>query len=274
MASNCSGSADGAGRGVRRPPAAERLRPRGRASPRRRSICSATSTRATRLRSGSVSSPSLAGRKEEWERFDDLFEAYWQGRGRVRRRPAAPAIRLRGRGPRPVRGENHLTPSPPAGGAERARPPGAPGPDDDEAARNEAGSSRPGDRRSRGRTSATSPTPAELAEAERLAARLARAVRHRISRRYRNAPQAPRLDLRRTVRRNLGRGGRARRPRPAPAPGPPRPHRRPPRRLGLDGAVQPLLPPVREGACRNLGRIRRLPLPYQARPGHRSDARP
>ena len=147
----------------------------------------------------------LAGRKEEWERFDDLFEAYWQGRGRVRRRPAAPAADPRSRTP-PGPWRNHLAPPPPAGGAERARPPGVPDPDDDEP----RGTARAvASRRS---TLARADLrhladPAELAEAERLAARLARAMRHRISRRYRNAPRAPRLDLRRTVRRNLGRGG-------------------------------------------------------------------
>ena len=35
----------------------------------------------------------LTGRRGEWERFDDLFEAYWLARGRVRRRPADPATR-------------------------------------------------------------------------------------------------------------------------------------------------------------------------------------
>lgn len=146
----------------------------------------------------------LAGRREEWERFDDLFEAYWQGRGRIRRRPDTPATDSRSRPP-PGPWRNHLAP-PPADGSERVRPPGAHGPDDGEA-------------RGRGRVVASPRSslartdlrhladPAELAEAERLAARLARAMRHRISRRYRNAPRAPRLDLRRTVRRNLGRGG-------------------------------------------------------------------
>ncbi len=146
----------------------------------------------------------LAGRREEWERFDDLFEAYWQGRGCIRRRPDTPATDSRSRPP-PGPWRNHLAP-PPAGGSERVHPPGAHGPDDGEA-------------RGRGRVVASPRSslartdlrhladPAELAEAERLAARLARAMRHRISRRYRNAPRAPRLDLRRTVRRNLGRGG-------------------------------------------------------------------
>ena len=147
----------------------------------------------------------LAGRKEEWERFDDLFEAYWVGRGRARRRPAAPLTDSRSPTP-PGPWRNHLAP-PPAGRAERARPPGAHGPDDDD--------ETPGTGRvvaSRRSTLARTDLrhladPAELGEAERLAARLARAMRHRISRRYRNAHRAPRLDLRRTVRRNLGRGG-------------------------------------------------------------------
>ena len=146
----------------------------------------------------------LAGRKEEWERFDDLFEAYWLGRGRVRRRPAALLAESRSPTP-PGPWRSHLAP-PPAGRAEQARPPGAHGPDDDEA--------RGTGRFVASRRSTLARTdlrhladPAELAEAERLAARLARAMRHRISRRYRNAHRAPRLDLRRTVRRNLGRGG-------------------------------------------------------------------
>ena len=147
----------------------------------------------------------LAGRREEWERFDDLFEAYWQGRGRVRRRPAAPATDPRSRTP-PGPWRNHLAPSPAAGGTDRARSPGAPGPDDDEPRGTGRVVASP--RSTLARTDLRHlADPAELAEAERLAARLARAMRHRISRRYRNAPRAPRLDLRRTVRRNLGRGG-------------------------------------------------------------------
>ena len=146
----------------------------------------------------------LAARKEEWERFDDLFEAYWAGRGRVRRRPAAPATDSRSRSP-PGPWRNHLAPSP-AGGAERVRPSGARDPDGDEA--RGAGRVVASRRSTLARTDLRHlADPAELAEAERLAARLARAMRYRICRRYRNAHRAPRLDLRRTVRRNLGRGG-------------------------------------------------------------------
>ena len=146
----------------------------------------------------------LAGRKEEWERFDDLFEAYWRGRGRVRRRPASARADSRTRSP-PGPWRNHLAP-PPTGRADRAFTPDAGGPDDDEArGTGRVAASR---RATLARTDLRHVAdPAELAEAERLAARLARAMRYRICRRYRNAHRAPRLDLRRTVRRNLGRGG-------------------------------------------------------------------
>ena len=147
----------------------------------------------------------LAGRREEWERFDDLFEAYWQGRGRVRRSAAAVATDPRSRTP-PGPWRNHLAPPAPSGRAERARPPGLHGADGD--APRGTGRVVASPRSTLARTDLRHlADPAELAEAERLAARLARAMRHRISRRYRNAPRAPRLDLRRTLRRNLGRGG-------------------------------------------------------------------
>ena len=147
----------------------------------------------------------LAGRKEEWERFDGLFEAYWRGRGRVRPRPGAPAAGPRSRTP-PGPWRNRLAAPAPAGRTVRAHPPGAKGADDD--APRGAGRLVASRRSTLARTDLRHlADPAELAEAERLAARLARAMRHRISRRYRNAHRAPRIDLRRTVRRNLGRGG-------------------------------------------------------------------
>ncbi len=147
----------------------------------------------------------LAGRKEEWERFDDLFEAYWEGRGRMRRRTAAPSRRARSPSP-PGLWRGHLPPPPPGTGERAEPPPGAGAGNGDEA----RGTGRlVASRRSNlARTDLRHVAdPAELAAAERLAARLARAMRYRICRRCRNAHRAPRLDLRRTVRRNLGRGG-------------------------------------------------------------------
>ena len=154
----------------------------------------------------------LAGRKEEWERFDDLFEAYWHGRGRLRRR--SPTSSRDPRSPsRPSLWLRHLPP-PPAGIGERAELPdaggegGAGGRDEGDDEAGGRGRLVPSRRSSLARKDLRHVAdPAELAEAERIAGDLARAMRHRVSRRYRNASRAPRLDLRRTVRRNLGRGG-------------------------------------------------------------------
>jgi uncharacterized protein with von Willebrand factor type A (vWA) domain len=49
--------------------------------------------------------------------------------------------------------------------------------------------------------------PNEIAEAERLAHDLARAMRYRLSRRYRRDQRGVRLDLRKTIRANLSHGG-------------------------------------------------------------------
>ena len=146
----------------------------------------------------------LAGRKEEWERFDALFEAYWQGGGRVRHRPAASSGNPRSPS-RPDLWRSHLPP-PPAGRADRPTQPGERGGDGEEP----RGTGRlvASRRATLARTDLRHlADPGELAEAGRLAASMARAMRYRICRRYRNAHRARRLDLRRTVRRNLGRGG-------------------------------------------------------------------
>src|SRR4029077_1187980 len=50
-------------------------------------------------------------------------------------------------------------------------------------------------------------TPEVAAEAERIAERLARAIRYRLTRRRTPARRGEMIDLRRTIRRNLSRGG-------------------------------------------------------------------
>src|SRR5205814_1961477 len=49
--------------------------------------------------------------------------------------------------------------------------------------------------------------PAEIAEAERLALRLARAMAWRLSRRFKLAANGAKLDLRRTIHRSIPHGG-------------------------------------------------------------------
>jgi len=156
----------------------------------------------------------FASSADDWRRFDALFEAYWHGRGRPRRPPRQGGATTGADAP-PVWAE-HLDPG------RRAR----------EAARNAApgeGSAAAGEASGRLVAAATSPLaradlraladPGEIAAAERLARRLAAALRDRLTRRWRQAAAGPRIDLRRTLRRSVATGGepfdlvRRRRPR-------------------------------------------------------------
>lgn len=148
----------------------------------------------------------LAGRKEEWDRFDDLFEAYWFARGRVRTMAARDAREWSAGSSQPTIWSDHLAdhdvrrsaPSGPAGPADEDGPDGAEGPG------RLAASTRPALHRTDLRHITD---PDEMAEAERIAFRIARAMRHRLSRRYRAGNRGARIDLRRTIRANIPSGG-------------------------------------------------------------------
>jgi uncharacterized protein with von Willebrand factor type A (vWA) domain len=144
----------------------------------------------------------LSGKREEWARFDPLFDSYWFGRdtGIVERGAAAG-----GRATRPAIW-NGVPPSdaaaPASSSAERTIRP-------EEAPRGAAGGrfvASPSETRAHTDLRRFS-TPEEIAEAERIAERLARAIRCRLIRRHRPARRGDAIDLRRTVRRNLARGG-------------------------------------------------------------------
>ena len=137
----------------------------------------------------------LTGEREEWQRFDDLFEAYWFARGRVRDM-ARPGPRPRGESSRPAIWQSAKSEGAPDGG--RA------GEEDREAANRMAASRANALRRTDLRHLVD---PELIAEAERLAERLARAIVHRLSRRRRAARRGAGLDIRRMIRRNLPRGG-------------------------------------------------------------------
>jgi uncharacterized protein with von Willebrand factor type A (vWA) domain len=145
----------------------------------------------------------LASRQEEWERFDDLFEAYWFARGRVRERLARGPDAGRPAGP-PGIWQEHL-----GDGAVRARGGRELAPataDANDVAGGEGrlvASRQEALRRTDLRHIAD---PAALEEAEQVAYRLARAIRYRLSRRYRLG-RGDQLDLRRTIRANLSLGG-------------------------------------------------------------------
>ncbi len=148
----------------------------------------------------------LAGCKEEWLRFDELFEAYWIATGRQRvsvKRTTSPHVK------NPLRQaplwREHLEDQ--QEGADREAP----------QVETDAEDERSGP--ASGRLVAATHTvdqktdlkhivdPDEIRAAEELALRLARAMRYRLSRRHRAASSGRRLDLRRTIRRSLPRGG-------------------------------------------------------------------
>jgi uncharacterized protein len=148
----------------------------------------------------------LAGRPEEWRRFDDLFQAYWLPRGRVRQR----LQHLQGSGTAAARPRIWSAHLPPGAGegpsiADRISE------DEDDT----AGQARPAPAKVAGsRQQLLARTdlrfvvdPDEIAEAERLAFRLAAAIRDRLSRRMRAAASGPRLDLRHTIRASIPHGG-------------------------------------------------------------------
>lgn len=152
----------------------------------------------------------LTGRRGEWERFDDLFEAWWLARGRVRTRPATlqragtpsrATSNLWGERAGEVIADRSLHPE--AAGADTAD-----GGGDGEAGRRTRASRAASARHAIGRTDLRHVVdPEEMKRAGEVACRLARALRYRLSRRRRIAPRGARIDLRRTIRRSLAHGG-------------------------------------------------------------------
>lgn len=147
----------------------------------------------------------LTGDRGQWERFDALFDAYWFGRGIRTARRGEPAGGARSQAPRPEIWSNAL---PQEAHAEAAKPIAA-------AAEGNAAAPPAGAGRlvaSRQETLARTDlrhlvTPEDIAAAERLAERLARAMRYRLSRRRLPARRGDTVDLRRSLRRNLSKGG-------------------------------------------------------------------
>ena len=141
----------------------------------------------------------------DWERFDEIFEAFWQGRGIHQARTLAGSA-LESRAP-----ARHLKDVGP-----RAGTPGLPDhverrhDDDDGDGAGDGRGRREGASRFENLTSADLRhivDPADIAQAHALAARLSRAMRARLVRRERVRRRGRRLDLRRTIHRNVSHGG-------------------------------------------------------------------
>jgi len=141
----------------------------------------------------------------DWERFDEIFEAFWQGRGIHQARTLAGSA-LESRAP-----ARHLKDVGPRVGTQSI-------PDHVERRHDDDGGD--GARDGRGRREGASRfenltsadlrhivDPADIAQAHALAARLSRAMRARLVRRERVRRRGRRLDLRRTIHRNVSHGG-------------------------------------------------------------------
>jgi uncharacterized protein len=145
----------------------------------------------------------LTGRREEWERFDDLFEAFWFRRGRERGAVRVANPYQRTSATRPAIWSGHL-PDGAASGLGEARG----GQQEEDAEETAAGRVVASRQRQLVRADLRHIADRdEIAAAERLAYRLAAAMRYRLSRRYRIAASGSKLDLRRTIRRNIAHGG-------------------------------------------------------------------
>ncbi|MEM7060497.1 MAG: VWA domain-containing protein [Pseudomonadota bacterium] len=139
-----------------------------------------------------------------WQKFDDLYDAYWFNTGK-QRQAEVKADHIRTQSARPTLWQPHLDTETESGTSDQAD--ARPDTGDGEAEGTD------------GRLIATRTdnlTKRDLRElmdedslraAERAATRLARALRDRRSRRYRAATHGSRLDLRRTLRASLARGG-------------------------------------------------------------------
>ena len=140
----------------------------------------------------------------DWERFNDVFDAFWQGRD-MRRRQLISGVPGAGHAPPRKLAEAHV-------------PQEALGLPDRLERRSDAGGETPADGRARRegasdaeRLSTTDlrhiVDPDEVAATHELAARLARVMRTRLVRREQVRKRGIRLDLRRTIHRNVSHGG-------------------------------------------------------------------
>src|SRR5262245_13747457 len=139
----------------------------------------------------------------DWEKFDEIFDAFWLGQGMKRMRPARMETSATTSSRMPTMSvlAERMTGTPKS--AERST--------------EEAGDDAAGGHDRPARASSTEPLskkdlrdiadPAEIARTHDLAERLAHAMRARLVRRQRARRRGRRLDLRRTIHRSVSHGG-------------------------------------------------------------------
>ena len=145
----------------------------------------------------------FAATRSDWERFDEVFDAYWSGTGMRRKatlsgEPAASAAPLRRLGQAAASSPHGL----PDHVERRAHA------DGDDAA--DPGGRREGASRAENLSHTDIrhvADPDEIAKVHALAARLARTMRARLVRRQQARRRGQRLDIRRTIHRSVSKGG-------------------------------------------------------------------
>ncbi len=149
----------------------------------------------------------LCGNKSEWDKFDDLFDAYWFGRG------VRTAIKVQSTGESSNRDvQNHadiwkrILPS-----SARSESSGlihGPGYDNLTSDGRQEGKFAASDYESYRRVDVKHlVTPEDVSQVQELAEKLARTMKYRLSRRRKSSNRGINIDLRRTIRRNISRGG-------------------------------------------------------------------
>jgi len=146
----------------------------------------------------------FSARKSDWERFDGLFDAFWLGK-RVRSRSLTTGSAKAANSPS-LKGLADNRPEPRGGDGAMDQIPSVDGADSD----------RAGEGRMEGASRAENlaeidfrklAEPEQIVQAHEAAARLARAMRTRLTRRDLARRRGYRIDLRRTIHQNISHGG-------------------------------------------------------------------
>lgn len=148
----------------------------------------------------------LSGRQEEWSRFDDLFEAYWVVAGKERT-AVEKSQKKNKKQSIPQAWDRHFDQHN-MGQDRHAMAPQIEAEGDDGSDGEASGRLIASDKTSIMKTDLRQiAEPNEIRQAEALAYRLASGMRYRLSRRYRKAHKGKIVDIRKTIRKNLGHGG-------------------------------------------------------------------
>jgi len=149
----------------------------------------------------------LCSGREDWSRFDEMFESFWFRRGTVRNR-VQQSTNNNVSDLRSSVWQSHFEGQSGTSGTIDRVSDDTSGQDETEISENAKGRLIASESNTIQRTDLRHLSdPGEMAQAERIALNLARAMRYRLSRRYRFDTGGKRLDLRRTIRANLSRGG-------------------------------------------------------------------